>query len=316
MNNIISLFLNKKILVFILNLLKRIIHASQTRLCGGATFYGINKNYKTIVFILDDDDTIHYGDLLFFIPTINYLEKQGNTIYLITSPKKDAILNYLDKKNIHLSSSFENIKSLLDKNSTLIVTTPNLFRYKHFSVIRIGYLKSYYGFPYPAYIFKTVLKAINKTYENIDYIKSVEELKKNLARNVKKFSILNDVIPTKPFIIVSPSIESGKILFITKYQQRIIIRDALNYGIKKNYLVVIVGNEKDYGLPKSKYIKDLRGSRFEGVLSLLNANYLKTVYSFDNVWMLMSGLHNFKCNVYPRFRFYNQENLKKKLLYI
>lgn len=254
-----------------------------------------------VYFDFSDDNYVHLGDVLFFLPLILYYGSI-NKVQLICDGTKAAVLKYLLDK-----SSIEYI--FVDKipSSACVITFPYLFhKYNTPSsaqdcVYGVGLAENIPDLPYPLYLARNFMTAIGREDKYTEVCCNYERFVSILRCAPLVVPSFQDLPVGFDVVLLSPYISSGKFrdFLKLKFNKLICIaRSKISSGIA----ICIVGTPNDPPIPDVE-MHDLRGV---DIVSLLDWARLPNVlhgFGFDNFWMHYFDLIDKPYNVMFRGRY-------------
>ena len=231
-----------------------------------------NEN-SIVIFDLSDSNYIHFGDILFYLPSIILIAKSFK-VKVIANNENFSFLS-------HFLNNLEIIKEYEYSNSDLTVTSPyNLFKSQSIHN-KIGL-----GLP---------IKAIDNMYPMYLYLKIANTLKLRSSVDIYNETlneIKNEEINKKstewgaPSLLVSPFVSSGKFRDFLSLKRKRLLLKANSISEKNNIEPILVGSKIDKNMKlnfSSSY--DLRGKNITDIMSIVRNKKIVSGIGFDNFWM-------------------------------
>ena len=237
------------------------------------------KKNSRIFFYLKNNEFVHLGDFLFFIPLILFLIKDNKVLIYANSHHVDICKFFIpNEKNLSFIKRFDN-----NTKYDLIITQPYiLYSLRNFrNVIGIGLPTERIYFPYPFYLIKVFINIfkINSNFSYQDILKLLSNKINNISRNYLNSNIKSN----KKYILLAPFLGSGKISDLFYFKQRKLIKDAINFA-KGKYEIIVLGGLNDQFNYSFNYI-DMRGYKINYLMNMATLKNIECLFAFDNFWM-------------------------------
>lgn len=254
-----------------------------------------------VCFDFSDDEYIHLGDVLFYLPLVLYF-CSVTRVYIICSGIKAALLKHLLEKSTSVFIFVDDVP-----HHSLVVTFPYLL-YKYSAsnattniVYGVGLAADVPDIPYPLYLARNLMAELDAMDKYEDLCCKYNQF----LENVRTSPLMLPSSPGLPVdfdvVLFSPFISSGKFRDFLQVKFRKLIglaKDLLGMGAA----ICLVGGRHDPPIAGLTMI-DLRGVDLVQLLDWARLPNVVYGFGFDNFWMHYFDIIDKPYNVMFRGRY-------------
>lgn len=219
----------------------------------------INEKFNNVIFDFSNTNHFHIGDILYFIPSIIWLQKNKIKIHIIHSNLSKSIIDLLNIKVNHK----------LNKKNCLYISTLDCMTNNR---------------EYNNYLFFNTSDYRIKNNIGI-FITEIISKKIQICVPLDNFNfwpkLKNDTIfPFKNYIIFSDEVISGSFRLNNNYKKKLF--ESICNSVNNNYLIIRVGMFKSTLKYSNNFIDLGSKTSISELIYLINSKECKEVYSFDS----------------------------------
>ena len=264
------------------------IYVSKYKIRNCIYLYGrevINLNSSTVlIFDLSNDSYIHFGDILFYLPLILWLNKKNYNLKILCSEKNIDFIRQL--KIIH-DDNLLTKNRLSEFEDYIVITTPYLLRdlknkYSKSKLMGLGMPTELINDRYPFFLSRVFCNYFNIQFESSDCFVLYEKWKSEYVKSI----FLPENLIRNRYIVVSPYLGSGRFRDPFHRKKRRILKKAVELSTLHNCKIIIIGSNDD---PRIKMINlnyiDFRGHSLRECINLIFDNNCIMGIGFDGIWM-------------------------------
>ena len=228
---------------------------------------------STVIFDFSDINYVHFGDILFYLPSVRSISRSYQTRVLANSENYSFLSHFLNDVEI--------IREYKYSLSDIVITSPySLFKNQLTrNIIGLGLPNEAINCIYPMYLFLKISNILKLKSSENTYYKTINDIKSEEIKKMSKEWGSNSVL-------VSPFISSGKFRDLLSLKRKRILIKASNMNEKSDIKTILVGSKHDLNIKlKFNSTYDLRGKSIIDIMSIVRNKNIISGIGFDNFWM-------------------------------